>query len=148
MVPGKKGLGCCSFVALLGIGLGAYFLIKAGPGPHKPPGTAANAKVAATGPARKTPGVGDPCLLALPGGHGVWLAATDDSYNEMLDAQNAGSVALLERLADQGKVLYVGNGTRGVVVRTAVLSALVRVQEGPFRGEEGWVQKSFVHPAD
>lgn len=138
----KKGgilstnVGCCGPILLLGcltVG-GCFVWVSQLP---KPP--------AGSQPASKIPELhaGDRVLIAN-GFNSAWLAYDGEgNYEAMLDAQNTKVPTNVFALADAGKVFSVAGGTPGVVVRTAVFSALVRDD----RGREGWIQKEELTPA-
>lgn len=88
--------------------------------------------------------VGDEATLHLPGGQGVWLAADDQSFDEMLEAENAGSLPLLTRLMARGTVIREPNGARVLVVKRGFASLFVRILYGENPGFEGWIQSEFV----
>lgn len=103
---------------------------------------------ARTAPSRPVLHVGDRVVINLPNAdYGPWLATSEDAWNEMLDAENAKSMELMNRLTEQGRVIRVQNGTPGVIVKTAFMSTLVRLTDGPFEGQEGWLQREFMAPA-
>lgn len=109
------------------------------------PGSTPNEQVsspASLGPQGIEPGMR--AALYLPGGQGLWLAANDSAYDEMLDAQNAKSMELLGRLMERGLVVRELNGTQVLVIKNAMLSRFVRVLNGSNPGFEGWVQREFV----
>jgi hypothetical protein len=90
--------------------------------------------------------IGDQCIVQDEGYKRVFLATSDAAWYEMLDAQNANSVELMARLIDQGKVFSPKGGTVGVIVKNGVLSKLIRIKEGPFAGQEGWIPTELVKP--
>jgi hypothetical protein len=89
--------------------------------------------------------VGDTVVLNPPG-ELAYLAMTDDGWDELLDAENAGSIPLFLRLVEQSKATIAKNGTKAIVVKRAVLSTFVRILEGKTAGDEGWIQSEFIKP--
>jgi hypothetical protein len=132
---GKIGCGGWLLLIVLGIGFLAWLGAK-----NRPPG-------ASPAPARESLQVGDQVVVEVPGNTRVFLATTDDSWNPMIDAQNAKSHELTARLIERGDVIAPPNGVRGVIVKIAVTSKFVRISAGPFSGREGWVQHEFVRRA-
>ena len=142
----RKG-GCCGVIASAGmlLFLGLVAVVAISPKPSRPP--AASAPTSATpapAPAPASVMPGDSVQLVLPGGSGVFLARTDEAWNEMLDAENANSRELMGRLFSQQKVFRVPNGTPAIVVKTSVFSVFVQTTGEAFGGQEGWVQREFV----
>jgi hypothetical protein len=104
-------------------------------------------------PATSSPGVGEEGQLRGLGlKNGVWLALDEDSWNDMLDAQNKaaqggpGAGSALYRLAESGKIRIFPIGTRVSVVKTGFASRQVEILEGEDRGKRGWVQLELVSP--
>ena len=83
-------------------------------------------------------------MVRLSGGNVIGLAADDRSYDELIDAENAESQDLLDRLTGQGRVVWVPNGTGVLVIRRSMFSQFVKVMDGVHAGFEGWVQREFV----
>ena len=150
---GKVGCGGCLLV-LVG-GFVALVIIIAQNRPQGVPDPSGGGRLpgraqapAPSRPAERSLAVGDAVILDVPGATRVYLATTDESWNDLLDAENAKSVELMSRLIERGRAIVVANGTRGVIVKNAVLSRLVRLTDGPSRGQEGWIQAEFVKPAE
>lgn len=136
-------IGCLAWcVALV---MGAAILGKLGADGRDRTGPAA-APVGPAPAAAAAPVVGDPVIVEVPGNRRIWLAS-EDAWGEMLDAQNAGSAELMARLVERGKVIVAPNGSRGVLVKGAMLSCLVRLTDGALAGREGWIQREFVRLA-
>jgi hypothetical protein len=118
------------------------------PAARKPQG-----KGAGQPPAASSPVVGEEGQLkGLGQKNGVWLALDQDSWDDMLDAQNKaaqggpGAGAAIHRLAESGKIRIFPIGTRVRVVKSGFASRRVEILEGEDRGKRGWVQIELVSP--
>ena len=109
---GKSSISCCGlisaaiFVAV--VGFISEFLALTPKGNLPAPGQRPSPS--------STPKIGDPVMLEVPGNARVYLATKDEAFDEMIDAQNANSWDLMNRLISQGKVVAPPNGTKGVLV--------------------------------
>ncbi len=90
--------------------------------------------------------VGDQAIVQGEGHTRVFLATSDSAWYEMLDAESTKSAELMARLIQQGKVIAPKGGTRCLIVKIGLLSKLVRIKEGPYAGQEGWIQSELVKP--
>lgn len=97
--------------------------------------------VGAPGPAGLR--IGDPVTVAFPGRSVVYLSS-EGGWDDMIEAEAAGSDELIRRLIERGQVMVVRAGSPGVVVKTGLASCLVRLTDGDDRGREGWIQREFV----
>lgn len=140
---GGKSVGCCGLIVAGFFALCLFSFILS---VNKQPGSPSPVAPSPSPPSPPRPKIGDRVVLALPGGKVLWLAADDDSFDEMLDAENAQSIDLMARLMEQGRVAQVNNGTPALVVKTATFSTFVRVEGGLYKGFEGWTQFENVHP--
>lgn len=121
------------------------------------PGAAPAPQIAAAPPAAATPsasapgrpGIGDTACLGYAGGggHAVWICLQESAWNDMLDAQNAGSLGAMARLAQAGKVKAYPVGTRVKVAGSSLFSRKVIVLDGDDAGDMGWVQTEQVLPS-
>jgi hypothetical protein len=139
---GQTAFGCAAVVGALMV-LGCMGMLLS-------PRSAQNAAPDATAPVAaqrsedpETLERGDSVTLFIEGNTNLFLATTDDSWNEMLDAQNAKTNALLIRLIRQGKVAMVANGEKATIVKTGFGSMYVMTDDGI----EGWIQREFVKKA-
>lgn len=137
--PAKQyGCGGC-LVVLLGFGVVAFVLLAINSDPSRGPAIAPDTKAPSIQ-------VGDTVVL-MPPGDVAMIAMTDEGWDEMLQAQNAGSRDLLLRLVEQRKLTAANKGTRAIVVKRAMMSTFVRILEGDTAGDEGWIQSEFVKTA-
>jgi hypothetical protein len=138
--------GCCGgiiLIALIGF-VGLMILGTLSPHPPRPP--APTGPPPPPAPSRPVAHVGDRAVLDRPGGIIVTLAVDDAAWDEMLDAQNADSRELMDRLVQQGRVIREANGNTVLVVKQGIFSVFVQVVDGIHNGAEGWVQSEFVRP--
>lgn len=91
--------------------------------------------------------VGDHVILEVPKANRIFLATTDDAWDELIDAENAASQELIVRLINQGKAFSLPNNSKATVIKTAFASMFVRISEGELSGNEGWIQREFVKPS-
>ena len=111
----------------------------------KPPGggqasVASPAAVAASRQIR----VGSEVEIGSTNGKLWQLAATDEAWDRMLDAQNADDTAEIHRMAREGLVYLIPGGTRGKVMQVGVTSFKVRVLDGMQEGKSGWIQRESI----
>lgn len=88
--------------------------------------------------------VGTRVILQDSGYRRVFVAIDDSAWDDMINAEVAGSAELMSRLVEQGRVISVKGGTGAVIVQNGFLSKLVRITEGPYMRREGWIQNEFV----
>ena len=113
-----------------------------------PPVPAVASSGSPTVPASKSPGVGDLAALYIPGNTLLYMAVREDAWDEMLDAENKADAAWIQEMVAAGKVAPLPNGIRVRVMKLSFASRLVRVQEGPDKGTEGWIQVEQVKSPD
>lgn len=111
------------------------------------PGPAGEPAPAQATPVASSLNVGDEATLQLPGATAVFLALDDESWDKMIDAENAKDLEEIALLMAKGKVIREVVGTRVKVIQNAVLSRKVRIREGDNPGVEAWIQAEFVKPA-
>lgn len=141
----RKSFSCCGVIAALLVVGFAGVVVIAIVSPGHPQGGDDRPVSSPTPVVAATPSLqaGDEAIVAMPKGHGVWIA-DDDSWDAMLDAQNARDIEELQILARRGAVDYELNGAAVKILKTGVSSMRVRVRKGNTPGFEGWVQREFV----
>jgi hypothetical protein len=92
--------------------------------------------------------VGDEVVLDNPKSTLVYLAATDDAWDPLLDAENRGDTEEILVLVKRGKVIPDESGRRAKLIERGFSSCKVRIRGGVNDGDEGWIQREFVHPYD
>ena len=79
------------------------------------------------------------------------LAATKESYNKAERATQKGDAETYRKLASDGWVVAVPDGTPARVLKRELLMANVEIQDGALKGRIGWVAMSAVkrqHPEE
>jgi hypothetical protein len=105
---------------------------------------------AAARPGIEHPGIDEDGILELPGGTAVWMATTDDDWDDLIDAENfgagggKGAGGPIYRMAQAGRARVYPNGTRVRVRKTSFTARFVEVVDGDDTGRSGWVQVEFV----
>ncbi len=74
----------------------------------------------------------------------VLLARTDSAWTEMVDADQVNDGWTLVSLIESDRVISTPDGTRGVIVGVGFTSYRVRLLDGPYVGNVGWVQRKYV----
>lgn len=83
-------------------------------------------------------------ILSRPGGAGNTLLADDaDDVVVFLD-RRPGDFGRFQALAEQDRVFGVANGTRARVIESRPGLRRVRIDEGPQKGREAWVEALYV----
>jgi hypothetical protein len=155
--PARR-FGCLGSVLIVGgVLLGGMCLISAltgrRPAPTRPgsPQPTPKAVVEPSAPRPAIPPtpslhIGDEAILSLPGAQAIFLASAEDeeAYDELIDAENASDIEGIARMMARGRAFRVPNGTRVKVIGSSFSSRKVRILEGPYLGEAGWVQADFV----
>lgn len=72
------------------------------------------------------------------------LAATKESYNQAERATQKGDTETYRKLASDGWVVAVPDGTPARVIQRELLMANVEILEGALKGRTGWVPMSAV----
>lgn len=114
------------------------------PAPLVQPGIEEDAAEPARDPRR-----GEIGRLRLPGVSAeslVHVAADPAAHREALDLSLAGDLIGLANMERAGRLMIVPPGTRVRVIESGMLRKRVRIEEGRFRGRDGWVAAEFVGP--
>jgi len=96
-----------------------------------------------------SPSLGDTVFLTHPDfreneTRNVLLARTDSAWAEMIDAEQTGDARTLAGLLGSDRVFSTFDSTRAVIVDTGWTSYRVRLLDGPYVGNVGWVRREYV----
>ena len=78
----------------------------------------------------------------------VIVVTNDAAWDAVMAAVNAHDTETLAGLALSGDVILVPTGTKVSVIDTAVLSVKVRISEGQFSDQSGWISKEMIGSVD
>lgn len=76
----------------------------------------------------------------------ILLALQRDDVEAVGKALRAGDGAGIVELVRRGRALLVSNGTKVLVIDTAVFVRQVRVLDGDQAGRAGWIPTEFIRP--
>lgn len=84
--------------------------------------------------------------VRLSGGGDVVLARSADAMEDLLTAAAAQDKVAYDAVVIQGDAFLVSSGTRVRVIRSLTTLSEVRVLDGPFATQTGWVPREWVTP--
>lgn len=88
--------------------------------------------------------VGENGHLSISGDGPVLVAINKEYYDEMFRLITVNDTLGLAKMTLDGKILLVDNGTAVKVIDSSFASRVVRINEGKYIGESGWVPKEMV----
>jgi hypothetical protein len=89
--------------------------------------------------------VGDQCVLTAKGSP-VFVYPQYEDMNEVMDALIAKDDIGLQKMKAAGKFFVCPARTRARLINNGVVARRVRILEGDYYGEDGWVSTEFVQP--
>ncbi len=72
------------------------------------------------------------------------LGTTSENYNRLVQLANAKDAAGWENMLSNGQAFLVAEGTKARVIGTKVLQLEVRVMDGKYEGQSGWISRELV----
>lgn len=92
-----------------------------------------------------SPSIGKQGILHVEdGASSHWVAADEETTEKLLDAINAKDDYGLSELLLTEQVFSVKDGTKVLIIDEALFKIQIRILEGPYAGQSGWVPHKWV----
>lgn len=144
--PPRRGPRVPGVVVMLGVGMVALFLLflaipeRRNPVPY---GVAHPNAGQTKAPRPKPVGVGDTAVLRQRDGK-IFVARTEDDYQRGVQLAVAGDTLGMAQMALAGRAFLVEQGTAVRIIGHGVGRREVRILDGQFLGESGWIAEERV----
>lgn len=91
--------------------------------------------------------VGKEGFLRVEGQNEVLVATSKENFGKLIKATVAKDTIGMAQMVQSGEAFFVDNGTKVLVIGSAVGSREIRILEGQHATRSGWVPVEFVAPS-